>query len=259
MEPAAYRIPDGTTVPSLTTAEMREVDRVAVEDVGLDVVRMMEHAGRGLAETVLDRVGDDRDEGDSATVTVVAGNGGNGGGGLACARHLANRETAVRVVLDRDPDELDGVVAEQLRILRAMDVPITGPGESNLQGTIVDAVIGYGLREAPRGAAETLITDIATRDAQVVSLDVPSGVDATTGERPGVAVDPDLTVTLALPKTGLAAVEGDVRLVDISIPSTVYDRLDLGHERPFGHAFAVQLVEVGEGGDINDGGEPTSE
>lgn len=259
MEPAAYRTLDGTTVPALTTAEMRDVDRVAVEEVGLDVVRMMEHAGRGLADAVLDRVSGNRGEDDAATVTVVAGNGGNGGGGLACARHLANRQTAVRVVLDREPDDLEGVVAEQLRILRAMDVPITGPGEADLQGTIVDAVIGYGLRDAPRGPAETLITDIAARDAQVVSLDVPSGLDATSGECPGVAVDPDLTVTLALPKTGLAAVEGDLRLVDLSIPNTVYDRLDLGHDRPYGDAFTVPLVEVRKGGTIKDGGEPTSE
>ncbi|MFW6317953.1 MAG: NAD(P)H-hydrate epimerase, partial [Halorubrum sp.] len=83
----------------------------------------------------------------------------------------------------------------------------------------------------------------ATADAAgpVVSLDVPSGTDATTGEAPGAAVAPDVTATLALPKTGLAAVGGALRLVDLSVPSTVYDRLGIEYAHPFGDAFAVSL------------------
>ncbi|VTT86366.1 NAD(P)HX epimerase / NAD(P)HX dehydratase [Halorubrum sp. DM2] len=233
--------PTGRRVPAVTAEEMRAVDRVAVEEVGLDLPRMMEDAGRGLAEAVLDR----RENG---PVTILAGNGGNGGGGLACARHLANRDLPVQLVLDRDPADIDGVTAEQLRILKATDVPIeTGGGGSGfdvdapLDGVVVDALIGYGLSGAPRGPVAELVDAASDAAGTVVSLDVPSGVDATTGEAPGAAVDPDLIATLALPKTGLAAVSGDLLLVDLSIPATVYDRVGVEYEAPFGDEFAVPL------------------
>jgi NAD(P)H-hydrate epimerase len=242
MDPTAFRTAAGVPVPAVTAEEMREVDRVAVEEVGLDLRRMMEHAGRGLAEEVLDRRSGER-------VTVLAGNGGNGGGGLACARHLANRDRPVSVVLDRDPADVDGVTAEQLRILDAMDVSVEAAGgaapgldpDAPLDGVVVDALIGYGLSGAPRGPAAELIEAAGDAAGTVVSLDVPSGANATTGEAPGAAMEPDITVTLALPKTGLAAVGGDLRLVDLSIPQVVYDRLDIEYDNPFGGGFAVPL------------------
>lgn len=74
-----------------------------------------------------------------------------------------------------------------------------------------------------------------------IALDVPSGVNATTGETPAVAVDPDVMATLALPKTGLATVDGDVRLIDLSIPAIVYERLGIEYAHPFGSEFVVPL------------------
>ncbi|OYR53484.1 NAD(P)H-hydrate epimerase [Halorubrum sp. E3] len=243
MDASAFDDPNGRPVTAVTAAEMRAVDRVAVEAIGLDLCRMMEHAGRGLAEAVLDVRSSDGSDGH---IAVLAGNGGNGGGGLACARHLANRDLPVRVVLDRDPASIDGVTAEQLRILEAMDVSIGSPDrdtdtDTALDGFVVDALIGYGLTGAPRGAAAGLIEAVDSAAETIVSLDVPSGTNATTGETPGVAVEPDRTVTLALPKTGLSAVGGDLRLVDLSIPATVYDRLDIEYDDPFGDGFAVSL------------------
>ncbi|MDB2240300.1 NAD(P)H-hydrate epimerase [Halorubrum ezzemoulense] len=243
MDASAFDDPDGRPVTAVTATEMRAVDRVAVEAIGLDLRRMMEHAGRGLAEAVLDVRSSDGSDGH---VAVLAGNGGNGGGGLACARHLANRDLPVRVVLDRDPAALDGVTAEQLRILEAMDVSIGSLNrdtdtDAALDGLVVDALIGYGLTGAPRGAAAELIEATGDAAETVVSLDVPSGTNASTGETPGAAVEPDYTVTLALPKNGLAAIGGDLRLVDLSIPATVYDRLDIEYEDPFGDEFAVPL------------------
>ena len=246
MDRTAFATRGGMVVPAVTADEMREVDRVAVEDVGLDLVRMMEHAGRGLAGVVIDRIDTDGGRGD-VSVTVLAGNGGNGGGGLAAARHLANRDYEVRVALDRDPEAVDGVTADQLRILDAMDVPITATAEPTLDGVVVDALIGYGLTDSPRGRAAELIAATADAAGPIVSLDIPSGVDATTGGRPGVAVDPDSTATLALPKTGLTAVDGDYRLIDLSIPDAVYDRASLRHDRPFGDRFSVRIAAADDG------------
>ena len=240
MDASAFVGPDDRPVTAVTAAEMRDVDRVAVEEIGLNLPRMTEHAGRGLADVVLSARPTD------LPVTVLAGNGGNGGGGLACARHLANRDLLVKVVLDRPPAEINGVTAEQLRILKEMDVPIEwvvadADLDAALDGLVVDALIGYGLTGQPRGATAELIEAAGGAAETVISLDVPSGTNATTGEAPGVAVEPDRTVTLALPKTGLAAVGGDLLLVDLSIPATVYDRLGIEYDSPFGNSFAVSL------------------
>lgn len=244
MDTSTFVDPDGHPVTTVTAEEMRAVDRVTVEEIGLDLPRMMEHAGRGLAEAVLEVRSSSRSK---LPVTVLTGNGGNGGG-LACARHLTNRDLPVRVVLDRARAEVDGVTAEQLSILEAMDVPVeSADGDSDLdidaalEGVVIDALIGYGLTGQPRGAAARLIEAVDDAAETVVSLDIPSGTNATTGERPSVAIEPDLTATLALPKTGLAAVDGDLLLVDLSIPATVYDRLGIEYAQPFGEAFSVPL------------------
>ncbi|MEF8781360.1 MAG: NAD(P)H-hydrate epimerase [Haloferacaceae archaeon] len=236
MQPNAYRSPDGTSVPAVTRAEMERVDRVATEDVGLDLVRMMEHAGRGLATTVLGL--------EPESVTVLAGSGGNGGGALACARHLANRRVPTRVHLTRDPEHLEGATAEQLGVLEAMEVPVASSGPIELEGTVVDGVIGYGLEGSPRGGAARLIAAAERHEGPIVALDVPSGVDSTTGDRPGAFVSPDLTATLALPKTGLIGAGGQFRLLDLSIPDVVYERVGLDVEPPFGDEFVVGLSPV---------------
>jgi len=237
------RTPAGTSVTAVTADEMRDVDRVAVEEIGLTLPRMMEHAGRSLATEALamtsGRGGDIAGEDDSEVV-ILAGGGGNGGGGLVCARNLVNREVPTTVVLDREPAALDGVPGEQLSILQEMGVTVrtAAPPDASL---VVDAILGYGLAGAPRGRAADLIEWTETVDAPILSLDVPSGIDATTGERPGVAVHPARTLTLALPKTGLAELSGDLLLADLSIPAVVYDRLDIPYESPFGEQFCVEL------------------
>jgi NAD(P)H-hydrate epimerase len=239
MEAEAFHTPDGTPVPAVTAAEMSEVDRVAVDEIGLTLRRMIEHAGRSLALEALDRH-------EGGPVVVLAGGGGNGGGGLVCARHLGNREIPTTVVLDREPEEFLGVPGEQLDILRHIDsVRLrTAPDNSLNPSLVVDALLGYGLEGAPRGTAATLVEWTNTLDSPVFALDVPSGVDATTGDTPGVATSPERTLTLALPKTGLELTGGEVVLADLSIPGEVYERLDVPVTRPFGREFRVSLVQA---------------
>src|SRR5215207_5122513 len=109
-------------LPVLTADEMRQVDRVMIEDLGIELIQMMENAGlhlaelaRSLARSWFSRLRD-------VPVTVLAGGGNNGGGGLVCARHLANWGASVSVVLDRPPNEIAGIPAHQMRILRRMGV-----------------------------------------------------------------------------------------------------------------------------------------
>ena len=107
---------------------------------------------------------------------------------------------------------------------------------------VINALVGYGLVDAPRGPIARAIQWINACDALVLSLDVPSGVDATTGGTPGDAVRPHATLTLALPKTGLASADSGVLwLADLGIPAAVYRRIGLNVPRIFGSAFRVPL------------------
>ena len=195
---------------------MVEVDRVMIEDLHIGLIQMMENAGRHLARVVREGASPDR-------VVVVAGSGGNGGGGLVAARHLANAGIEVVVTTTRPGSEMNPVPAHQLDILERMEVAVAdAPPPADV---VIDAVIGYSLRGAPRGRSAELIGVIAGRTVAptVVSLDTPSGLDVTTGATPGVVVGADATVTLALPKIGLrsAAEVGTLYLADISVPPSV--------------------------------------
>ena len=227
----SFRTKDGMLVPAVTADGMREVDRIAMEEFGLGILQMMENAGRNLAQNAVDML-----DGEPGPVTILAGGGGNGGGGLCCGRHLHNRGYEVCLVLDRDGSAMRGAASTQLQILEAAGLQITRPdgAAKAIYGAqvVVDALIGYSLRGAPRGRAVELI-HACNRHGRVLSLDVPSGLDATTGEAPGAVVQPERTLTLALPKTGLSRIPGDLYLADIGIPPEVYERLGLSYRSPF--------------------------
>ena len=233
---------DGVAVPSVTAAEMREVDRIAVEQTGPALLQMMEHAGLNLALTAIDMLGAGWRE---ARVVVLAGSGGNGGGGAAAARQLANRGVDVLVVTSRRPSQADGALAQQLMALGetpARVIPFSEAFDVAEADLLIDAVVGYSLDGAPRGPTMGLIraTEIAT--GHVLSLDIPSGVDADSGETPGAAVHPTRTLTLALPKAGLTRDNaGELWLADLGIPPGVFARAGLVFPFPFGASSRVRL------------------
>ncbi len=222
---------DARTVRSLTTPQMVEVDRLMVEEYGIDLLQMMEHAGTNLARLAMSRfLG--RAGGDESVV-VLAGTGGNAGGALVCARHLHNHGVRVTVHLTRPPASYAGVPAHQLRILERLGLPIAvGPPDAEASGysrpkLVVDGIIGYSLRGAPRGVAADLIRWTAGAPAPVLSLDVPSGLDSTSGAAHDPTIRAAATMTLALPKVGLAtpgarAFVGELYLADIGVPPELY-------------------------------------
>ncbi len=243
----AFRTPSGIVVPAVTADQMREIDRIAVEEFDLSILQMMENAGRILAAHVMELLGAGGPAGPaSRQVTVLAGSGGNGGGGLCCARHLHNRGIEVSIALDRDPAALRGAARNQMGILRAAGAQSLARSEAGVAlrraSLVVDALMGYGLRGAATGRAAELIDLCNLITAQVVALDVPSGLNATTGEAPGPVVRANRTLTLALPKTGLGRLTGDLYLAEIGIPPEVYRRLGLAYTPPFGAADSVLLV-----------------
>jgi NAD(P)H-hydrate epimerase len=225
---------EGRHVPALTAEEMREVDRVAVEDFGLGILQMMENAGQNLAHHAKLMLGgaDVRlREGPKGRIVVLTGAGGNGGGGLYSARHLHNRGYEISLLLDREPEALGGSAEHQMAVLRPAGLQPIEPNSalSAIQQAdlVLDALIGYSLRGAPRGRAAELILLCNQHAAQILSLDVPSGLDATSGKALGDAVRPDRTLTLALPKTVLREIPSELYLADIGIPLEVYLPLGL--------------------------------
>ncbi|MDQ3253964.1 MAG: NAD(P)H-hydrate epimerase, partial [Acidobacteriota bacterium] len=104
-------------------------------------------------------------------------------------------------------------------------------------------LIGYGLKSDPRGAVADLIRWANQSNAPVLALDMPSGVNATTGETPGEFIQARWTLTLALPKTGLLPENtGELFLADIGIPEGTYHRMELSYTSPFGNRFQVPLT-----------------
>lgn len=238
-------------VPQIATAtadEMLEVDRIMTEELGVDLLQMMELAGAALANLARDRFldGDARGK----RVLVLAGSGGNGGGGMVAARRLHGWCAEVDVWTTRDPDQLRAVVAHQAHSLRALDIPLHAPGTREPlppADLVLDALIGYALNGPPTGNAAALIEAANAQSAPIVSLDLPSGLEATTGAVFDPCIRADATLALALPKLGLWApwahrVTGERYLADIGIPEEVYRRLDLD----VGPIFArQQMLRIG--------------
>jgi NAD(P)H-hydrate epimerase len=238
-------------IPTVTVDQMREVDRLMVEEVGIVLLQMMENAGRALAEQARRLLGGDLR---GQRVVVLAGRGGNGGGGLAAARRLSIWGADVSVLLGEAPDTLQGVPAQQLAILGRLAVPVRGPevasqGESVLRGAdlLVDALIGYSLRGAPREPIASLIRAANMSGARILALDLPSGLNGDSGEAYDPTVRATATLTLALPKAGLVqpaarAWVGDLYLADISVPEVVYRRLGLSVGPIFAQSDIVGVV-----------------
>lgn len=231
---------------------VRELDRRAVEEFGIPSIVLMENAAIHLAEAVLDVLEDEADE--DGTVLVVAGTGSNGGDGLAAARHLANSGAAVHILLAGQAERVKGDAATNLRVVRAMGLPLTITGERDAAAALrrlageaspavlVDALYGTGVSGALRdGGAELVaaINQIGEDGAFIVSADVPSGLDADTGEALGVsphgAVRADVTVTFAGLKRGFLTLAaqghvGDIMVADIGAPMEL--AASLGEELP---------------------------
>jgi NAD(P)H-hydrate epimerase len=241
MQAAAFETSDGIAVPAVTAAEMAAVDRVAVEDVDLALVQMMENAGRNLALEVMEH--------DPSSVTILAGGGGNGGGGLACARHLHNHSVSMEVLQPPGAVEAAGAVGRQQSILRESGVSlreVADPPASFETDVLVEALVGYGVEESIREPAASLIDALNGSDHPVIALDVPAGIDATTGEARGAVVSAETVLTLALPKTGLIPGEVPVTLADIAIPDRVYEAVGIGAQSAFGDRYRVQLRRTAE-------------
>jgi ADP-dependent NAD(P)H-hydrate dehydratase / NAD(P)H-hydrate epimerase len=208
---------------AVSAAQMREIDRWAIEVIGIPALCLMENAGRMVAEEarkILKRR--------PGEVVVVCGSGNNGGDGLAAVRHLKNSGAAVTIVMAAERSRLSEEALIHYLVAGHLGIPVLSADRKGLAALrravlIIDALLGVGLARDVAGALGRVIDTVNASRAVVLAVDVPSGLDATTGCVRGKAVKADVTVTLARAKTGLYLTDGPrhagkVRIVDIGMP-----------------------------------------
>ena len=195
----------------VTAQQMRELDRRAIQERGIPGLTLMENAGRAAAEAAarLTRKSNDR------PIVILCGRGNNGGDGFVAARHLRELGRRVQVFLAAARADVAGDAEANLRRLEEGGIEVTEvedpqPVVSSFcsAGLVVDALLGTGLSGRVRGLPGQLIEAVNACGLPVLAVDVPSGLDADTGEPLGLAVRAAETVTMGLPKIGLLLYPG---------------------------------------------------
>lgn len=220
------RTRSGSSMRVVTSAQIGELDRRATEQFGIPVDRLMEAAGRRVAQAALEMLGASR-----GPVVVLVGRGNNGGDGLVAARHLAAQGIRVAAVLAAEEKAYTGTAARILEQAKEAGIQIraAGTGEVDLAGVlgsaglVIDALFGTGFRGPARGTPATLIEAANASAVPILAVDVPSGLNADTGHPEGPAIRAAMTVTMGLPKVGLvlypgADLAGAVAVADIGYP-----------------------------------------
>lgn len=210
---------------SLTVAQMREADRRCIEEIGIPGVVLMHNAGAAVFREV-----------EQGPVGVVCGKGNNGGDGFVVARLALAAGLDTQVVLVARPEEITGDAAIFLWAYRNLGGTILEASTENDAAhaiaslsecvTLVDAVLGTGVKGAVRGAQRAAIESWPRR--RTVAVDLPSGLNADTGEPSGCCIRADVTVTFQFPKRGLLAraakpYVGRLVVADIGIPPVCAD------------------------------------
>lgn len=208
---------------ALTCAEMRELEKRAIEEAGIPAVALMENAGRAVALEAARRA-------PAGTIVVACGRGNNGGDGFVAARHLDNLGRQVRVVAI-DPAKLEGDALANYRALRFTGAEVHAVGaawiaefRSSLAGAalVVDALFGTGLTGPLREPWPAVIDALNACGTPILAVDIPSGLDGDTGRPLGAAVRAVATVSMHAPKAGFEAAReftGEVTVADIGIPT----------------------------------------
>lgn len=219
-----------TPSPVLSCSHVRQLDQLAIQRFDVPGLILMENAGRGCAELLLQQ-----EPGDA--IVICCGRGNNGGDGFVIARQLQMAGRSPQIVLAGEPDILQGDAAVNCRIVQQLGIPIRAIREAEISAElqrelsellhgaswIVDALLGTGATGAARGVTADLIELINGAGRPVLAVDLPSGLDGDTGEAKGSCVRATLTATLAAYKPGLlqpaaAAYVGRLELVSIGVP-----------------------------------------
>lgn len=212
----------------LTSDQVRELDRRAWQEYGLPGLVLMENAGRGCAERLMEL-------GISGRVLIVCGSGNNGGDGLVIARHLDNHGHPVQVVLVGSPEKFTNDTAVQWKAVTRAGLSVAQPTIAEAQSPeywrrqlqdvtlIVDAILGIGSTGEPRPPLPLVLTILNAAAARRVAIDLPTGLNADTGIPATTTFRADHTLTLVALKAGFtnplaAEVLGVVEAIPIGVP-----------------------------------------
>jgi len=220
--------------------QMRELDRLTIQRYGVPSLTLMERAGEGIAQAILERFGRNAKKG----VLVVAGKGNNGGDGFVVARLLKKKRIPCEVALLARQAELSPDASHNLRAFLKLKGKVTEVAAGHLdllsqrlgkQGLLVDAILGTGIRNDVGGLFAEAITLMNASGVPIAAVDIPSGLDADSGTPLGVAIQAEMTVALGLPKLGEVIFPGlnfvgDLVVADIGIDSRALAAVGPGTE-----------------------------
>ena len=237
---------------TLSREQARRIDRLAIEELKIPGVVLMENAGRSVAEETLKlateagllKTRDGELQTQDLNIAVVCGGGNNGGDGYVVARHLYNAGCDVVVYAASDPAQLTGDAAINRTIIERMDLERRdilddeqlAAAESDLEraNVIIDALLGTGFSGEVRPHLASVIRRINAlalqNDRKMVAVDLPSGLDCDSGQPSSATVRADLTVTFVAPKKGFANLNaetyiGRVVVANIGTPPELLDRV----------------------------------
>ncbi|HWG58315.1 MAG TPA: NAD(P)H-hydrate dehydratase [Candidatus Acidoferrales bacterium] len=251
---------------ALTTAEMRDVDRLSSERCSIPGLTLMENAGKSVAEWLQRHLG----HLDRAKIIILCGRGNNGGDGFVAARHLWTMGAKPLTILFGSPAQLHGDAALSARRLEGVAGKIHVVADArewaawkpslDAADVILDALLGTGAHGAPEGLLAQVIADVNRRrpSQSVLAVDIPSGLLADTGEAPGPAVAANATVTFTAPKIGMllglaADFVGQLSVAQIGSPAELAEQVGKGSVRWLDaaelSAFALPRDPFGHKGD----------
>jgi len=219
----------------VTSEQMRKIDRITIKEIGIPGLELMEKAGLGsalVAKKILDKIDEDK------KVIIFCGKGNNGGDGFVVGRYLSSWGAEVIFYLIGKKEEIKGDA--QINLKKAIDLglPIKEvlkekdfPSEVKAD-LIVDAIFGTGFKGKVAGLEEEVIRLINSSQIKVLSIDIPSGLDADTGSVEGICIKADTTPTMGLPKLGQfffpgKSYCGKVEVIDIGVPQKVIEEQGL--------------------------------
>jgi len=212
---------------TVTVKQIQDLDKIAIEKYGVPSLALMENAGRSVAQEVIKRIKRIK----NPLVCIVCGLGNNAGDGFVAARHLINAGIKTKIVLIGKGSQLKHDAAVNYKILKKLKYPIKEAVAVPLQDivradAIVDAIFGVGLSREILDPFRGVIEAINARSKKVIAVDIPSGLDGTTGKIYGACVRADVTVTFSFIKKGFLKGSGPkhtgkVVVVDIGIPKKV--------------------------------------
>ena len=232
----------------VTAEQMRELDRLTIEQYGVPSLNLMERAGEAIAEAIIKHFGRNAKKG----VLIVAGKGNNGGDGFVVARLLKKKRIACEVALLARQNELSPDATHNLRAFQKLKGKVFEIAGSDLAllnrrlskcGLIVDAIFGTGMKNDLRGLFAEAITLMNASGLPIVAVDIPSGLDTDKGTPLGLAIQAEMTVALGYPKLGEVIYPGVDHVGDLVVADIGIDPRALAQVAP--RSELLERREVG--------------